>query len=73
MRRRKIISGRMVREIVRNPVYRGVVRVQTRASVSDLGPLEWDEFKGRHKPLVSPKIWSRANDLLEKSRKPLDT
>ncbi len=65
--RQIFITGTMIRQIVRNPVYRGIVRVKVQNR--DIAPgapvnAEWEEFKGRHEPTVSEDTWFRANRML---------
>ena len=64
------IAGSMIRGIIANPVYRGIVRVRNQHRDDAPGALgaEWEEFRGRHSALVSDDLWFRANRLL----KPID-
>jgi len=69
--RRIFITGTLIREIIRNPVHRGVVRVRIQnrdVSPGTVATTEWEEFKGRHEALVSEEVWFRANRMLPQSR-----
>lgn len=71
--RRIFITGTLIREIIRNPVHRGVVRVRVQnrdVSPGTVASTEWEEFKGRHEALVSEEVWFRANRMLPKSKTP---
>mgnify|MGYP003625086511 FL=1 len=60
---RETVGGRHFRSdglrlIIRNPIYRGVVK------------FEGNEFTGKHEPLVLSKVWEQANAATEESLGP---
>src|ERR1700684_2321730 len=62
-----------VRSMIRLPIYRGIVRV--RRAHLDVSPnaadeAEWEEFRGRHPPIVDEDLWYRANRSLTISSQP---
>ena len=66
--RRPFIRTDDIKRMIRLPIYRGVVRVRKLKlnviSQSDPNP-EWEEFKGKHQPIVSEEIWWRANRAID--------
>jgi Recombinase zinc beta ribbon domain/Recombinase len=61
-----------IRRIISVPTYRGVVRVKR--PIEDRTPqrgeeAQWDEFKGRHQPIVDDDLYFRANLALQKAAK----
>jgi hypothetical protein len=60
----------MIRKIISNSVYRGMVRVRTSASDTEVaeGDLPiWEEYKGKHVAIVSDDLWARANARLKRA------
>jgi site-specific DNA recombinase len=64
-----VIDG--IIRMIRLPIYRGIVRVRKLrldvTSRTDREP-EWEEFKGRHTPLVTEDVWWKANRALDQLR-----
>ncbi|HVT71948.1 MAG TPA: recombinase family protein [Lacunisphaera sp.] len=63
-RNRRIIGGKpfrtdVLRKLIQNPIYRGVVRFRE------------EEYPGQHEALVTPEVWERANaTIAEAKRRP---
>ena len=60
--------GERIRDMIRYPIYRGVVRVRRdndETANARKKDVEWDEFRGRHAPIVSEELWFRANRALD--------
>jgi hypothetical protein len=67
---RVVITTEMIRKIISNSVYRGMVRVRTSASDTEVaeGDLPiWEEYKGKHVAIVSDDLWARANARLKRA------
>jgi len=61
-RHRQCVGGKpfrtdVLRKMIQNPLYRGVVRFRT------------EEFPGQHQALVTPEIWDQANAAIAEAKK----
>lgn len=62
-----------IRTIINNPVYRGIVRVRKpgrdRIRKGQKNADEYEEYRGRHPPIVPDELWFRANRILGEPNK----
>lgn len=63
-----LFTGRVIRYMIQNPVYYGMVRwnyATQKGTGRKVNPEEeWIIVKGNHQPIVSEKIWKQANNML---------
>lgn len=67
---RVVITTEMIRKIISNSVYRGMVRVRISPSDTEVvgGDMPiWEEYKGKHVAIVSDDLWARANARLKRA------